>query len=143
MLSHALDYDVSIESCIVFPAHFKQRHNCDVALRATALPRLSMSDKGIRFWTNLHWHWKLIGCAWMLMLQIINIYKPPPTRLQSLDLSMFPHPCLYACDFNCQHVDWGYNDNIPEGECLAGWASNNSLFLLFNAKDAASFYSSH
>ena len=30
----------------------------------------------------------------------------------------------------------------PEyGECLAGWASVNCLALLYNAKDAASFYS--
>ena len=51
---------------------------------------------------------------------------------------MFPHPCLYAGDFNCRHADWGYDDNSPDGECLAGWASINCLA---NAKDAASFYS--
>ena len=28
-------------------------------------------------------------------------------------------------------------------ECLAGWASINCLALLYNAKDAASFYSGH
>ena len=54
---------------------------------------------------------------------------------------MFPHPCLYAGDFNCLHADWGYDDNSPDGECLAGWASINCLALLYNAKDAASFYS--
>ena len=54
---------------------------------------------------------------------------------------MFPHPCLYAGDFNCRHADWGYDDNSPDGECLAGWASINCLVLLYNAKDAASFYS--
>ena len=37
--------------------------------------------------------------------KIVNVYKPPPTRLQSLDLLMFPHPCLYAGDFNCRHAD--------------------------------------
>ena len=56
---------------------------------------------------------------------------------------MFPHPCLYAGDFNCRHADWGYDDNSPDGECLAGWASINCLALLYNAKDAASFYSGH
>ena len=50
-------------------------------------------------------------------------------------------PCLYAGDFNCRHADWGYDDNSPDGECLAGWASINCLALLYNAKDAASFYS--
>ena len=54
---------------------------------------------------------------------------------------MFPHPCFYAGDFNCRLADWGYNDNSPDGEWLAGWASINCLALLYNAKDAASFYS--
>ena len=30
---------------------------------------------------------------------------------------------------------------VRNGECLAGWASINRLALLYNAKDAASFYS--
>ena len=46
---------------------------------------------------------------------------------------MFPHPCLYAGNFNCRHADWGYDDNSPDDKWLAG--------LLYNAKDAASFYS--
>ena len=37
--------------------------------------------------------------------------------------------------------DWGYDDNSPDGECLAGWTSINCLALLYNAKNAASFYS--
>ena len=51
--------------------------------------------------------------------KIFNVYKPPPTRFQSLDPPVFPHPCLYAGDFNCRHVDWGYDDNSLDGE-LAG-----------------------
>ena len=73
--------------------------------------------------------------------KIVNVNKPPPTRLRTLDLPVFPHPCLYAGNFNCRHADWGYDDNSPDGECLAGWASINCLALLYNAKDAASFYS--
>ena len=73
--------------------------------------------------------------------QIVNVYKPPPTRLRSLDLPVFPHPCFCASDFNCLHADWGYNDNSPDSECLAGWASINCLALLYNAKDATIFYS--
>ena len=73
--------------------------------------------------------------------KIVNFYKPPPTQLRTLDLPVFPHPCLYAGDFNCRHADWVYDDNSPDGECLAGWASVNCLALLYNAKDAASFYS--
>ena len=33
--------------------------------------------------------------------KIVNIYKPPPTRLQVSDLPVFTHPCRYAGDFNC------------------------------------------
>ena len=58
-----------------------------------------------------------------------------------MDLPVFPHPSLYAGDFNCRHADWGYDDQSPDDECLAGWASINCLALLYNAKDAASFYS--
>ena len=68
--------------------------------------------------------------------EIVNVYKPPPKRLQTLDLL-----CLYAGDFNCCHADWSYDDKSPDNECLAGWATINCLALLYNAKDAASFYS--
>ena len=62
-------------------------------------------------------------------------------QLRFVDLPVFLHPCLYAGDFNRRHVDWSYDDNIVDGECLADWASITSLDLLCNAKDAASFYS--
>ena len=70
--------------------------------------------------------------------KIVNVYKPPPTRLRTLDLPVFPHPCLYAGDFNCRHADWGYDDNSPDGDRVLGWMG---IALLYNAKDAASFYS--
>ena len=54
---------------------------------------------------------------------------------------MFPHPCHYAGYFNCCHTDWGYDDNSPDGECLADWASINCLAFLYNAKNTARFYS--
>ena len=72
--------------------------------------------------------------------KIVNVHKLPPTRLRSLDLPVFPDPYLYAGDFNCGHADWGYDDDSPNGERLAGGASINCLALLYNAKDAASFY---
>ena len=37
--------------------------------------------------------------------RIVNVYKPPPTRLQAFDLSVFPHTVLCAGDFNCPHVN--------------------------------------
>ena len=75
--------------------------------------------------------------------KIVNVYKPPPTRLRSLDLPVFSHSCLYAGDFYCRHADWSYDNNSPEGECLADWVSINGLALLYNTKNAASFYSGH
>ena len=71
----------------------------------------------------------------------VNIYKPPPTQLQSLDLPVFPHFCLYAGDFNCCHVNWRYDNNSTDSECLTGWEDINSLILLYNAKDVVRFYS--
>ena len=80
-------------------------------------------------------------CAGVDGYKIVNVYKLPPMRLQSLDFPVFPHPCLYAGDFNCCHADWGYDNNSPAVECLAGWTSINCLALLYNAKDTVSFYS--
>ena len=73
--------------------------------------------------------------------KIINVYKPPPICLQISDLRIFPHPCLYAGDFNCQHVDWAYDANSADGKCVVGWANTNNLALLHNPKDAAIFHS--
>ena len=73
--------------------------------------------------------------------KIVNIYKPPPTRLQVSDFPVFPHPCLYAGDFNSPHVDWGYNSSSVDGECLLAWANSNNLALLHNPKDEPSFHS--
>ena len=60
--------------------------------------------------------------------KIVNVYKPPPTRLRTLDLPMFPHPCLYAGDFNCRHADWGYDDNSPD--TVSAWLDGQVLIVL-------------
>ena len=74
-------------------------------------------------------------------VKIVNIYKPPTERLTPTAIPVFTHPCLYAGDFNCQHTDWGYNYTSQDGECLADWASKNTLALLYNPKDVPSFFS--
>ena len=81
-------------------------------------------------------------CADVDGYKIVNVYKPPPIRLQVSDLPVFPHPCLYDGDFNCQPVDWGYDVISAGGECLVGWVNTNNLALLHKPKDAASFHSS-
>ena len=53
---------------------------------------------------------------------------------------MFLYSCLNVDDFNCRLDHWGYGYNSADGECLASWVSINSLALLYNPKDFASFY---
>ena len=59
--------------------------------------------------------------------RIINVYRPPHTRLQASDFPVLPHPVLYPGDFNYPHVNWGYGASIADGECLVTWASRNGL----------------
>jgi len=48
-------------------------------------------------------------CVDVAGYKIINVYKPRRSRLTPKTLPTFPHPSLYVGDFNCQHVNWGYN----------------------------------
>jgi len=41
--------------------------------------------------------------------KIVNVYKPPRSQLTPTTIPTFPHPSLYVGDFNCHHVNWGYN----------------------------------
>ena len=74
-------------------------------------------------------------------VNIVNVYKPPLVSLTPNAIPLFPHPGLYAGDFNCQHTDWGYHSITPDGERLSDWAPNSGLVLLHNPKDAPSFFS--
>ena len=69
--------------------------------------------------------------------RIVNVYKPPPTRLKPSDFPVFPHPVLYAGNFNCPHV------NCADGVCLVSWASLNGLVPLHHPKELATFRSVH
>jgi len=73
--------------------------------------------------------------------KIVNVYKPPRSRLTPTTIPTFPHPSLYVGDFNCQHVNWGYNTTSPDGESLDSWATSNKVGLLYNPKKTASFFS--
>ena len=59
--------------------------------------------------------------------KIVNVYKPPPTRLQTLDLSVFSHPCLYAGDFNCRHADWVTTTTV---RTVSAWLARQVLIVL-------------
>ena len=70
----------------------------------------------------------------------VNVYKPPPTRLQASDLPVFPHPVLSAGDFNCPHVKWGCRTSV-DGVCLVAWASLNGFVPLHDPQGVATFHS--
>ena len=73
--------------------------------------------------------------------RIVFVYKPPSTRLQASDLPVFPHPVLYAGDFNCPHVNRGYGTSSADGERLVAWTSLNGFVARHNPKDVATFHS--
>jgi len=58
-----------------------------------------------------------------------------------MTIPTFPHPSLYVGDFNCQHVNWGYNTTSPNSESLDSCATSNNLGLLYNPKETASLSS--
>ena len=74
-------------------------------------------------------------------MEIVHVCKPPTSRKTSSGTPVFPHPCLYAGDFNCQHVNWDYRTTSPDGESLDGWVTKSNIALLHNPKDAPSFFS--
>ena len=82
--------------------------------------------------------WLCVGVAGC---KFINVYKPPRSGLIATTIPTFPHPILYAGDFNCQHVNWGYNTTSPDGESLDSWATSNNRGLLYSPKETASFFS--
>ena len=49
---------------------------------------------------------------------------------------------MYAGDFNCQHVNWGYSTTAPDGENPVSCATANNLALLQDPKGVVRF-SSH
>jgi len=77
-------------------------------------------------------------CVDVAGYMIVNVYKPPRSRLTPATIPTFPHPSLYIGDFNCQHVNWGYNTTSPDGESLDSWATSNNLGLLYNSKKTTS-----
>jgi len=80
-------------------------------------------------------------CVDVAGYKIVNVYKPPRSRLTPTTIPTLPHPSLYVGDFNCQHVNWGYSTTSPDGESLDSWAISNNLGLLYNPKETSSFFS--
>ena len=71
---------------------------------------------------------------------IINVYKPPSTKMDTIALPYFSHPCIYAGDFNYHRTTWGYRSTSASGEAHADWASASRLNLLHDPKQPDSFH---
>jgi len=81
-------------------------------------------------------------CVDVAYYKIINVNKPPRSRLSPTAILTFSHHSLYVGDFNCQHVNWGYNKTSPDDESLDYWTTANNVGLLCDPNEASSF-SSH
>ena len=57
--------------------------------------------------------------------KIVNVYKPPPTRLRTLDLPVFPHPCLHV--FNCRHAA---GVTMTTVRTVSAWLAGQVLIVL-------------
>ena len=64
-------------------------------------------------------------------VNVINVYKPPPAWLLKNSIPTFSSPCIYAGDFNCHSIIWGYSATNHDGTALEEWASA-SLVKYFN-----------
>ena len=80
-------------------------------------------------------------CVDVAGYKIINVCKPPRSRFTPTAILTFLHPSLYVGDFNCRHVNCGYNETSPDGESPDSWVTSNNLGLLYKPKETASFFS--
>ena len=60
-----------------------------------------LSDSSVK---DLDMEWRCIN---VVGYYIINTYKSFPSQMTLTSLPVFDTPCIYAGDFNCQHIDWG------------------------------------
>ena len=72
---------------------------------------------------------------------LVTMYKPPPSELYTTSLPSVPAPAIYAGDFNCQHIDWGYKQTTKDGETLSEWASSAEAVLLYDPREPPIFIS--
>lgn len=74
-------------------------------------------------------------------ITVANIYKPPQAPWPDNVLDTYPHPAIYAGDFNSHHTEWKYRTTDENGERLANWADSHDLHLIFDAKERNTFRS--
>lgn len=74
-------------------------------------------------------------------MKVTNVYKAPTANWPPNILKTFPHPAVYAGDFNSHHSEWRYSSNNVHGESLITWADAGELHLVHDAKDRGTFWS--
>ena len=144
---------VRYEALVIFLQQTHRTCADKLTIPGFALAGSSLSRKhGLATFVRDQLKWTFVGQAlsiseteWLCVdvdgYRIVNVCKSPPTRLQASDLPVFPHPVLYAGDYNCPHVNWGYRTSSADGECLVAWASLNGFVPLHDPKDGATFHS--
>ena len=73
---------------------------------------------------------------------IVNVDKSPLSRMTitSIGLPVFHITCIHAGDFNCHHIECGYNDLNVDGKYLAASDANKDMTL---HKDPKNYYTFH
>lgn len=76
-------------------------------------------------------------------IMVTNVYKPPNSSWPDEPISneFIHHPAICIGDFNSHHMSWGYNSNDSNGDKIHDWSESRNLFLVYDAKDQASFFS--
>ena len=67
-------------------------------------------------------------------LNIVAVYKPPPTPFQWPQnvRQRLKKATVVLGDFNSHNTMWGYAENNEDGEAVELWATNEDLSLLYN-----------
>ena len=75
-------------------------------------------------------------------LNIVAVYKPPPTPFQWPQnvRQRLKKATVVLGDFNSHNTMWGYAENNEDGEAVELWATNEDLSLLYNNKDPHTFH---
>ena len=110
-----------------------QRHASSVSLQTLIVQRFVRTLRRIsEIYQRL--------CVDFAGYKTINIYKTSTLVIHT----KFPCPSLHVIfdfNFNCQHVNWGYNKTYPDSESLNSWATSTNFGLLYHRKETASFAS--
>ena len=106
---------------------------CHVCPWAVGMVTGRSVSRPIRDWVVVHRHWHIAG------YKIVNIYKPPHSRLILRPFWRF-HTPVYTLVTSIASMSTGVTTSL-DGESLDSWATSNNLGLLYNPKETASFFS--